>query len=265
MAGSSPRVRGTPRITQGPAIIAPVHPRVCGGRSPPPEPATGFKGSSPRVRGTLCGGDFSLPKRRFIPACAGDARPRRRRRLTLTVHPRVCGGRPRSSPRSLPRSGSSPRVRGTRLPRAPFGRRWRFIPACAGDARWRLNQKSRPAVHPRVCGGRCGEQRFVDGAAGSSPRVRGTLAIARGTFSQTRFIPACAGDAPSRAAPFGSSPVHPRVCGGRIMARAALRAGDGSSPRVRGTLPVDRFRKPTRRFIPACAGDALSIGLLGLG
>ena len=50
-------------------------------------------------------------------------------------------------------------------------------------------------------------------------------------------------------------PVHPRVCGEQQSGRDLLMNGNGSSPRVRGTV----FRPTTdhgfTRFIPACAGN----------
>ncbi len=54
--------------------------------------------------------------------------------------------------------------------------------------------------------------------------------------------------------------VHPRVCGERPKRSASPFAAVGSSPRVRGTRrPWCRSSNP-RRFIPACAGNALIAG-----
>ncbi len=57
--------------------------------------------------------------------------------------------------------------------------------------------------------------------------------------------------------------VHPRVCGERNTAGAVTAAGNGSSPRVRGTRDELLAHRVDRRFIPACAGNALEkrIGL----
>ncbi len=56
-----------------------------------------------------------------------------------------------------------------------------------------------------------------------------------------------------------SGAVHPRVCGERVRSRTSRPARCGSSPRVRGT-GLD-FRRPLGllRFIPACAGNGLSL------
>ena len=152
--GSSPRVRGTrragavrrgaarfipasagnaPRRQTGPAP-RPVHPRECGERLSDAELIAESTGSSPRVRGTRADKAVQGRLQRFIPASAGNATSSRRRSADALVHPRECGER--TSARVLPaiRSGSSPRVRGTR--RADSGVRpgERFIPASAGNA-----------------------------------------------------------------------------------------------------------------------------------
>ena len=94
--GSSPRVRGT--HTHGPDRAAlvrfipacagnaarpcraakrpPVHPRVCGERSSVLSISGPLNGSSPRVRGTLQRRAARRLRRRFIPACAGNASSR---------------------------------------------------------------------------------------------------------------------------------------------------------------------------------------------
>ena len=93
---------------------------------------------------------------------------------------------------------------------------------------------------------------------GSSPRVRGTGASLAGRVGQTRFIPACAGNGVPKPGSGGAAPVHPRVCGERLMAKLDYWGVVGSSPRVRGTarpLPSGSRRS---RFIPACAGNGSS-------
>ena len=132
----------------------------------------------------------------------------------------------------------------------------RFIPACAGNARADLRGGIDPAVHPRVCG----ERRFAllakSLANGSSPRVRGTRSTASPRFTVIRFIPACAGNAGVGRSATGRWAVHPRVCGERSRNSAMESSQSGSSPRVRGTLLIGEEMLPTKRFIPACAGNA---------
>ena len=113
-------------------------------------------------------------------------------------------------------------------------------------------------VHPRVCG----ELRPPDGIAahpdGSSPRVRGTLALRLFVAAQRRFIPACAGNSVAVVANVVRRAVHPRVCGELIATPDALRQRTGSSPRVRGTRHVLGRVYAGSRFIPACAGNSLA-------
>ena len=160
--GSSPRVRGTlggrlrarwhcrfipacagnagriPRTRRDP----PVHPRVCGERIPRTAGARRDAGSSPRVRGTPLRRTRGAWRKRFIPACAGNAGTGR--------------------PAEPLRFGSSPRVRGT-LHRDQRDRpAARFIPACAGNASKRVFAPSRSTVHPRVCGERSSHNLLID-------------------------------------------------------------------------------------------------------
>ena len=193
-AGSSPRVRGTvdrdiqtggeirfiPACAgngasrQGRNAGLPVHPRVCGERWSASAGATGYRGSSPRVRGT----GYTTAQRpgllRFIPACAGNGTCWTRRRTGRAVHPRVCGERDDSGDLDLSAYGSSPRVRGTADHRRDAEHRDRFIPACAGNGSCRRCCRRARTVHPRVCGERVVPPVLSTSSNGSSPRVRGT-------------------------------------------------------------------------------------------
>ncbi len=157
LIGSSPRVRGTrppappmqipgrfiPACAGNAALLmvepgsAAVHPRVCGERSASFLVNSGRSGSSPRVRGTHRRLLAILIKRRFIPACAGNACKARGNPGLFSVHPRVCGERPKLNPPLAATGGSSPRVRGTLACPAARAALCRFIPACAGNARKR--------------------------------------------------------------------------------------------------------------------------------
>ncbi len=274
--GSSPRVRGTlpPAAAARPPhrfipacagnaqsrrasrLGATVHPRVCGEREDQPPTVRMYAGSSPRVRGTPRIPRWPAGWPRFIPACAGNAIDIRSTRTRSSVHPRVCGERELTQYVDAQMSGSSPRVRGTRE-RAAWGMgHQRFIPACAGNAMVTPVAPARPSVHPRVCGERRVARTHSATAAGSSPRVRGTLPGGRGRRRQHRFIPACAGNAACSFEAPARRPVHPRVCGERWQLVPRGVRGNGSSPRVRGTRCQGRRGRPSRRFIPACAGNA---------
>jgi hypothetical protein len=72
---------------------------------------------------------------------------------------------------------------------------------------------------------------------------------------QGQTIPACAGEPlPIHRSCCGRR-VHPRVCGGAIIAIASLSSRRGPSPRVRGSLVIWRLPVSGRGSIPACAGE----------
>ncbi len=189
------------------------------------------------MRGTRPGAAPGLKRCRFIPACAGNAQERPRLSHRPAVHPRVCGERGTGVFTSGGYRGSSPRVRGTPRQRGWIQFRFRFIPACAGNASRTRSHAGTDTVHPRVCGERRTNPRCRNTATGSSPRVRGTRTGRRGT---------------------GITPaVHPRVCGERLNRAATVARATGSSPRVRGTHQHHAGIWRRHRFIPACAGNAV--------
>ena len=111
-------------------------------------------------------------------------------------------------------------------------------------------------VHPRVCGERAKTDPAAAYSTGSSPRVWGTRVDAEQVHAAARFIPACVGNAPRQASPHTSWSVHPRVCGERASGTVMRSCLDGSSPRVWGTRASVHQQSATRRFIPACVGNA---------
>ncbi len=275
-AGSSPRVRGTPRRSPrlgrcrrfiparaGNACwralgwgMDPVHPRACGERSAEGSSGGEVDGSSPRVRGTRGDGDCRAASRRFIPARAGNAARRRLVCLAPPVHPRACGERSRVK-RSEPRNtGSSPRVRGTPEVGPGAAQRPRFIPARAGNAVLRRRPSPPNPVHPRACGERFVLPQLSVVDCGSSPRVRGTRTTSHTRALTIRFIPARAGNALAFLPMDRARAVHPRACGERARTGKIGRPGPGSSPRVRGTPHGHPVIVDHERFSPARAGNA---------
>ena len=275
LIGSSPRVRGTARararrsspkrfipacagngrLRAGASGRGPVHPRVCGERSDFSDDYVLGVGSSPRVRGTVHLRRCLLPEFRFIPACAGNGPRRPRTGRRPPVHPRVCGERLWIDHQRTILPGSSPRVRGTEPRPRLRGASCRFIPACAGNGGRRAGGVRPGSVHPRVCGERTEAICPAHMAAGSSPRVRGTVVRSAIAGPFVRFIPACAGNGAEFSLRLNVTAVHPRVCGERVRSSRGLRRLHGSSPRVRGTARVRALSELTRRFIPACAGN----------
>ena len=295
--GSSPHARGTryghngPRITTRfiPACAgnAPgtglreswptVHPRMRGERLPAGSEIRMPDGSSPHARGTPDIAIVALLDERFIPACAGNAAYPQFIAHDHRVHPRMRGERTHRHKGIDLYIGSSPHARGTH-PRpcrhlCPF----RFIPACAGNARALFAAALRAAVHPRMRGERSSPQLMTQWPPGSSPLARGTRR-GRGDLPQwRRGIPAGAGPAGSRWTGSSARTVHPRMRGERVRNQGAhysvarfipacagnaqsvlcgLHMVAGSSPHARGTPHRRATHSLLRRFIPACAGNA---------
>ena len=110
------------------------------------------------------------------------------------------------------------------------------------------------AAHPRVCGENAAVFNAVAGAAGSSPRVRGKLAIVAAGRPVAGLIPACAGKTCFYHCARLSVGAHPRVCGENLKSSPAAIRAHGSSPRVRGKQGIADQLLHLLGLIPACAG-----------
>ena len=170
--GSSPRVRGKRAAPIPPTAAAglipacagktpgtnffiassPAHPRVCGENLTRRAVCRGNMGSSPRVRGKLCGHFLGSFGAGLIPACAGKTRRPRRRQTPPAAHPRVCGENSIVTLVIESTKGSSPRVRGKPGRKHPKPHPGRLIPACAGKTFFGETFKKQLGAHPRVCG-----------------------------------------------------------------------------------------------------------------
>ena len=153
--GSSPRMRGALRHLDrhGLAVgIIPAyagstncsrfltrwhwdHPRVCGEHSPTCASPRRAAGSSPRMRGALAHLVLQSALFGIIPAYAGSTW-----NVVITAsygrdHPRVCGEHQRFEPAHARSTGSSPRMRGARLPGGGAVEPRGIIPAYAGSTR----------------------------------------------------------------------------------------------------------------------------------
>ena len=207
------------------------------------------------MRGTPFLSAIGLVHRRFIPAHAGNTTSATARRRAISVHPRACGEHSQSVSLKIVMCGSSPRMRGT-LNLTAFGLECpRFIPAHAGNTRLRLSLRARLPVHPRACGEHSQSVSLKIVMCGSSPRMRGTLNLTAFGLECPRFIPAHAGNTRLRLSLRARLPVHPRACGEHCTKKSGHRAGDGSSPRMRGTRVVTQVLAVRYRFIPAHAGN----------
>ena len=194
VTGSSPPVRGTRKWAKAQVGYDRFIPACAGEHVVYDSVSDVFYGSSPPVRGTRSYALRLTNAHRFIPACAGNTWRRLAPACRNTVHPRLCGEHPPWNPTFGGISGSSPPVRGTHAKHSTRSLRPRFIPACAGNT-WLWVTGSQPsAVHPRLCGEHSLVTHGDFPSTGSSPPVRGTLALARRLARWCRFIPACAGN-----------------------------------------------------------------------
>ncbi len=154
-------------------------------------------------------------------------------------------------------AGSSSRMCRTCTVQKNFSLGARFIPAWAGNTKRRVSPSWSTTVHPRVGGEHFIGPAPVGVANGSSPRGRGTPQRRAYQRESPRFIPAWAGNTPSRAWQSWGGSVHPRVGGEHHFCRMAKPSPLGSSPRGRGTRHVPQQHLVGVRFIPAWAGNTL--------
>ena len=192
-----------------------------------------------------------------IPACAGETRWAGAHPVAPRVYPRVCGGNLLQIGIVALVKGLSPRVRGKLRPAYPAVAAQGSIPACAGETRILRAGLRRGWVYPRVCGGNHQQRHRRGHASGLSPRVRGKRRDPTPEIIDRRSIPACAGETLDAAADVSLVEVYPRVCGGNGELPNNSRATGGLSPRVRGKHYYFQLWQPTKRSIPACAGETV--------
>ena len=152
ITGSSPRVRGSRKeverfllkngIIPAGAGLTPWmslsisrtrdHPRGCGAHWHWRYLATGWQGSSPRVRGSQRESPREDRARGIIPAGAGLTRSVQGPCCRARDHPRGCGAHSRGEKDPAGGEGSSPRVRGSRCRTSWFALPRGIIPAGAG-------------------------------------------------------------------------------------------------------------------------------------
>ena len=222
------------------ANLREAHPRACGENLDPYAPETWWQGSSPRVRGKLKDLFGNAWNAGLIPARAGKTRGSSSLAYSRRAHPRACGENKVASVSQPHFKGSSPRVRGKRLP--------------AGTS----SVLSR--AHPRACGENNAVAFDWVSLAGSSPRVRGKPASRSHRYGPAGLIPARAGKTPCGKNVPRRCGAHPRACGENAGKRDCTCSEAGSSPRVRGKPPYRQRARIHSGLIPARAGKTLSRG-----
>ena len=143
-------------------------------------------------------------------------------------------------------------------------KRYRSIPACAGETAPRRFGGRWSMVYPRVCGGNHGGSAKITKYRGLSPRVRGKRGQRFDAARERGSIPACAGETSPEFSGRARRRVYPRVCGGNWRDEAPVTRVRGLSPRVRGKLSAFPLSGRNRRSIPACAGETHCPAGIGL-
>ena len=152
-----------------------------------------FVGSSPRVRGSPGFLSGSCAASGIIPAGAGLTFMLALLSAAARDHPRGCGAHRYRIRYSAPASGSSPRVRGSRIVRVSLLATAGIIPAGAGLTLHIPGHRLSAGDHPRGCGAHLTIYFTLTWIVGSSPRVRGSLGQDRRHLARPGIIPAGAG------------------------------------------------------------------------
>ena len=235
---------------------------MCGEHSVSRVQEVGHGGSSPHVRGTRRSRRRCRSRRRIIPACAGNTAWQGLRPRATGEHPRMCGEHTATATPAVPRTGSSPHVRGTRVDGEGAVGVVGIIPACAGNTRCFWPSCWRCWDHPRMCGEHSAWATTGVTWSGSSPHVRGTPRLRLPRRRRRRIIPACAGNTWHHLPRRFHAEDHPRMCGEHMVAGYAVTVAQGSSPHVRGTR-ILQFRVDFHAgIIPACAGNTSSVSAM---
>ena len=231
------------------------HPRVCGEHRLFSIRFLSYRGSSPRMRGTLYEVAADFLGSGIIPAYAGNTNRRGESDADARDHPRVCGEHDTPGARGRARTGSSPRMRGTHDGSAVFVPRHGIIPAYAGNTCAIKGGTSYDWDHPRVCGEHKRLPRTHTTRPGSSPRMRGTHGVPAQICVVFGIIPAYAGNTLPTFQSASYTGDHPRVCGEHWLRGYLKKYEGGSSPRMRGTPSRSPLGAVNAGIIPAYAGN----------
>ena len=191
----------------------------------------------------------------IIPAYAGNTMIVSVPHVHRWDHPRVCGEHVSSNSQALSNTGSSPRMRGTRVIHRIVHKQCRIIPAYAGNTSGYPSARPYARDHPRVCGEHLISCTFPRNASGSSPRMRGTRRFRKASTPNNGIIPAYAGNTNSKQIKPPQYKDHPRVCGEHRRPVCQTIPAVGSSPRMRGTQNYKQIAKEAGGIIPAYAGN----------
>ena len=129
-----------------------------------------------------------------------------------------------------------------------------IIPAHAGLTRCQESSSGRNQDHPRACGAHRLLRILRRACLGSSPRMRGSHTAIVVVELLDGIIPAHAGLTVGTRRWLTFMGDHPRACGAHLEESFKIRGRQGSSPRMRGSPPVDVQQSLDVGIIPAHAG-----------
>ena len=171
-------------------------------------------------------------------------------------HPRACGAHFNVCIEHFIDSGSSPRMRGSRRAVLLVVMSTGIIPAHAGLTSMSRTHGEPTWDHPRACGAHF-SRRLNTGILGSSPRMRGSLAVRALDAVNLGIIPAHAGLTNYHSESSVHHWDHPRACGAHEDGDGDCSYIEGSSPRMRGSHAIADERHGIHGIIPAHAGLTL--------
>ena len=169
------------------------HPRACGAHSPRATAGCVTKGSSPRMRGSHRPLLRLDALRGIIPAHAGLTGGDTMNERFAEDHPRACGAHEGYAYELVSMGGSSPRMRGSLIPRKEEKRNEGIIPAHAGLTSRGFSAAWQTGDHPRACGAHSRRLSAPTRSSGSSPRMRGSHRMHIKRRGGVGIIPAHAG------------------------------------------------------------------------
>ena len=150
------------------------------------------------MRGKVCKETAERRNHRITPACAGKSSHSSASSARFRDHPRMCGEKKGTSPRTIARRGSPPHVRGKDTLQRFLYQKDGITPACAGKRLPFFACTMCFRDHPRMCGEKSTRFFLAILLIGSPPHVRGKATSKRNVERRTRITPACAGKRSAR-------------------------------------------------------------------
>ena len=232
-----------------------AHPHVCGEHPDKDRDRAGRAGSSPRMRGTRLGRISRWRTAGLIPTYAGNTMLKTPPERIFRAHPHVCGEHLPMPVTLLTTSGSSPRMRGTPHPRHGVAGAVGLIPTYAGNTPGENPESKTMQAHPHVCGEHLSALIALISCQGSSPRMRGTLALTLTEHVWVGLIPTYAGNTKHPEHYQFGARAHPHVCGEHNAWTERQTKRAWLIPTYAGNTPLTLFLRVLRGAHPHVCGE----------